>query len=156
MPIAMEYVSPTEILAIVRNSLSEIPVFAEALETFGEQNGVPSTVIFNFNLAVDELLTNIINYGYDDDAADHQIRMHVLIENDVMSIEIVDDARAFNPLTAAEPDVGAPMHERPIGGLGVHLVRTMMDDVTYAYRDSCNVLKISKAFQPQAETNAQS
>ena len=110
-----------------RNELENI--FA-AVEGMADQEAWPPELVFRVNLALEELVLNIMDYGYDEGV--HEIEITLTSEADALTIEIVDGGRPFDPLKdAPEPDVNAPIEDRPIGGLGVHLVRTMMDQMHY-------------------------
>ena len=95
------------------------------------------------NLAVDELLTNTISYGYDDDG-EHRIEFVLRREGGALMIEIADDGRAFDPLQVPTPDMGASRQDRAAGGLGIYLVRKPMDGVTYRRQDGRNVVMLTK------------
>ena len=88
-------------------------------------------------------MTNIISYAYDDDA-DHYVMVRVALDRDVVSVRVEDDGRAFNPLDAAPPDLRLGADERPIGGLGVHIVRSVMDTLEYQRENERNVLIMTK------------
>ncbi len=103
---------------------------AAAVEEIGEQESWSPDLIFRVHLALEEMGLNIINYGHDDGV--HEIEFTVASEAETITIEISDDGRPFDPLNDAPvPDVSAALQDRPIGGLGVHLVRTMMDELRY-------------------------
>jgi anti-sigma regulatory factor (Ser/Thr protein kinase) len=127
----------------IPNRLAEIEKAARLIETFGETHGLPPEVVFNFNLALDEILTNIISYAYDDEA-DHRVKVHVTLDCDVVSVRVEDDGRAFNPLDAKRPDIRLGIDERPIGGLGVHIVRSVMDALEYRRENGRNIFIMSK------------
>jgi anti-sigma regulatory factor (Ser/Thr protein kinase) len=95
------------------------------------------------NLVLDEVITNIIDYGYDDQA-EHEIRVTMAVEGDRLTIEVEDDARPFDPLKAAPPDLDLPLEERPVGGLGIHIMRSLMDAVEHQRRNDRNVLTMQK------------
>ena len=95
------------------------------------------------NLVLDELVTNIIDYGFDDTGR-HEIRVTMAVEGGTLTIEVEDDARAFDPLAAAPPDLTLALEDRPVGGLGIHIVRTVMDTVEYQRRDGHNILTMRK------------
>ena len=100
------------------------------VEKIGEQEDWPPELVFRVNLALEELGLNIINYGHDEGL--HEIEFTVTSQAEAVTIEISDDGRPFDPLSDAPvPDVSASIEDRRIGGLGVHLVRTMMDDLRY-------------------------
>ena len=146
MPIDIASGTPETLTATVRNELSEIALLAKELDEFGVRNNVPANVIHNFNMALEELLTNVISHGYAESNQDCEIKVSVVVADGTMTARIEDDARAFNPLTVSQPDIGAAIEKHPCQGLGIHLVRTVVDSVTYKRRDERNCLTISKAF----------
>lgn len=124
---------------IVKNQLTEIARIAEAIETHGKAHEWHIQWITNINLSLDELVTNVISYGYDDDKA-HEIHISLRERDDgALVVEIVDDGAPFDPFTeATEPNVHAVLEQRPIGGLGVYLVKSLIDHVHYERRDGHN------------------
>lgn len=132
------------------NELEEIAVAAAEIESFCEARGLPPSVAYAVNLSVDELLTNTISYGYDDDAR-HLIAVAVRMEEDALVVEISDDGAPFDPSDAPEPDTEASLEDRPIGGLGVFLVRQMMDDVAYRREAGRNVVTLTKRIAGRAD-----
>ena len=125
------------------NRLEEIGRLAEAVEAFGAARQLPDAVIFAFNLALDEVVTNIISYAFPD-VQEHPIDVRLSLAGDVMQAEIIDAGRPFNPIDVPAPDLDAPVEERRIGGLGIHLVREMMDTLEYAREGDRNILRLSK------------
>lgn len=110
---------------------------AAVVEEIGEQESWSPGLIFRINLALEELGLNIINYGHDEGV--HEIQFTVISNDDTITIEVSDDGRPFDPLNDAPvPDVSAALEDRPVGGLGVHLVRTMMDELSYRRADGRN------------------
>jgi serine/threonine-protein kinase RsbW len=93
---------------------------------------------------LDEVVANIINHGYDD-TAEHQIRVTLAFDGSELGIRVEDDGRAFDPLQAPPPDLDLPLEERPVGGLGIHIVRSVMDAVEYQRDGDRNVLIMKKA-----------
>ena len=87
-------------------------------------------------------MTNAINYGYDDDAR-HEIKITGREQNDALVVTLTDDGRAFNPFAdAPQPDLSADVAARKVGGLGVHLVRELIDEVAYQRRDAMNIVTL--------------
>ena len=127
----------------IANDLAELTRVAESVDEFCAAQDLPPDCSFKLNIALEELLTNTISYGYDDGQR-HEIALDVALDNDDLIAELSDDARAFDPLQAPPPDLDSPIEDRRIGGLGVHLVKTMMDEVSYAYRDSRNHVRLRK------------
>ena len=122
----------------LKNDLSELARVAEALESLGTSHGWPAKWILNLNLSLDELITNTVSYGYRD-TDEHEIRLTLTEQNGSLVVVLEDDGIAFDPFTAApDPDLDAGVEERRIGGLGVHFVKTLMDEVAYERVDGCN------------------
>ena len=130
------------------NDLGELPDIAERIDAFCAAADVDSGIAYAVNLALDELLTNIVSYGYPDEDA-HRIEIAVRRDGGALVVTIVDDSIAFDPRQVPEVDTEAPLHERDPGGLGLLLVNTMMDDVDYRREDGRNVTILTKG--PAAE-----
>ena len=103
-----------------------------SVEELGVRESWPDSLTFKVNLVLEELGLNILSYGGQEEDQNPEIEIVLISEEDSLTIEVVDDGRPFNPLQDAEmPDVEALLGDRPIGGLGVHLVKTLMDDLSY-------------------------
>jgi anti-sigma regulatory factor (Ser/Thr protein kinase) len=130
-------------VAEIKNDMAEIARVTSRIEEFGKRQQLPKEFVFQFVLAFDELLTNIISYGFLDGGS-HKITASMAFEGDRLEAEIVDDGIAFNPLARPTPDLDASVEERKVGGLGIHFVRTVMDSVHYRRQDGHNHLKMMK------------
>ena len=107
------------------------------------------------NTVLDELLSNIISYAFDDDA-DHEIDIRVELAGPRLSITIADDGTPFDPFALPDPDTTLPLDERSVGGLGIHLVRKVMDEASYERVGPNNVVTLVKRLEePLADTKAQ-
>ncbi len=126
------------------NRLEEIGRLAAAVEAFGAAHQLPDAVIFAFNLSLDEVVTNVISYAFTD-VQEHPIDVRLRLMGDVLEAEVTDSGRPFNPIDVPTPDLDAPIDERRIGGLGVHLVREMMDSLEYKREHGRNVLRLTKS-----------
>ena len=124
---------------VLRNDLSELKRMSEAVSAWCKGNGVSAAVEFHVNLALDEIVSNSIRYGWKD-GGEHQLDVRIFLLEDELRLEVEDDATPFNPLEAPPPDISSPLEERPIGGLGVHLVRQIMDELAYRRLDGKNLL----------------
>ena len=127
----------------VRTDLSEIGRIADEDEAFCEQRGLGAGIAHAVNLSLDELLTNTISYGYDD-ASGHVIDIELATHADRLTIVLRDDARAFDPTQAPAPDLDADIDDRALGGLGIHFVHSLMDEVRYRRADGHNLLTLTK------------
>ena len=126
------------------NDLQEIVAAASKIDSFCEEQGLTPQIAYAVNLSVDEILTNTISYGYDDDEQ-HRIGLTLRMEAGTLVVEIADDGRAFDSSLTSEPDVESSLEERALGGLGLFLVQQMMDDVTYQRRDALNLITLKKS-----------
>ena len=115
----------------IRNSLTEIARVASLVEELASAQALPAASVWPLNVALDEVLSNIINYGHTDADA-HEIQVRVSLEHGLVVAEVEDDGQPFDPLAAPAPTFDAPLEERPIGGLGIHIVRNLMTEVSYA------------------------
>jgi len=130
----------SEVIAVeLKNQLSEIERLARIVDDFGRRHGIEAQIIYNMKLALDEILTNIISYAYDD-AKEHIIVIRLSLDQEKWTVEVEDDGRLFNPLNAPEPDTKQLLGERPIGGLGIHLVRKLIDELEYRRQNDRNIL----------------
>ena len=100
------------------------------IDRVGREYAVPSEVLTNLRIALDEVVTNIVKYAYRDGAS-HDITIHCEIRDGRLETTVEDDGVAFDPLLAPRPDLAAPLATRDVGGLGVHFVRNLMSAVIY-------------------------
>lgn len=128
---------------VATNQLSELERVSHLVDAFGNTHGVAPKTIFEINVAIDEVLTNIISYAYPD-GGDHEIIVHLSLTNGEFVVAVEDDGRPFNPLDLKLPDLDQSLAERPIGGLGIHLVRKVMDRLEYRREQDKNVFVMVK------------
>ena len=130
--------SAPALVLTLRNDLSELARIAEVIEAHGESCDWPMKWILNLNLSLDELITNIVSYAYQD-SEEHEIHVTLTERNGSLVTVLEDDGMAFDPFTMVpEPDLDADVEERRIGGLGVYFVKTLMDEATYERLDGRN------------------
>jgi sigma-B regulation protein RsbU (phosphoserine phosphatase) len=127
----------------LHNKLWELDRFNQTLTEFGRQHGLSDKVMHDLNLALEEILTNIITYGYTD-SREHEIGVRLNVRPGEVKAAVEDDGRPFNPLEAPEPDTTKSVEERTIGGLGIHLVRKLTDGLDYKRQADRNILTIRK------------
>ena len=131
------------LLLHVRNAMDAIGPANDAAEAWLTEKEAPADVSFLVSLALEEVVTNCIKYGYDDEV-EHTIDVSLSYSNGALTMVIADDGHEFNPLDAPPPDLSLAIEDRPIGGLGIHLLRELSDDVTYERRDGINRLTLTK------------
>jgi anti-sigma regulatory factor (Ser/Thr protein kinase) len=125
------------------NHRSEVERLTRLVEQFGETNGLAADDVHGINLLLDEVVINIIAHGYDDEC-EHPILVTLLLENGVLAIRVEDDGRPFNPLDAPAPNLDLPIEERPIGGLGIYIARSIADQMEHRREAGRNVLTMTK------------
>lgn len=126
------------------NDLREIAGVAARVDEFCSARDVAPEAAYAVNLSIDELLSNTIGHGYEDDES-HRIAVIVRLEGEALVVVMVDDGAAFDPTQAPEPDIEAPLEDRDPGGLGLLLVNRTMDRVDYQRRAGCNVVTLTKS-----------
>lgn len=136
----------------VLNNLNVVPEVIQWAEEFCNQHHVSRNTMLSMLVAVEEILVNIISYGYED-GRDHEIRIELSCKEGKITAAFTDDGKPFNILEMETPDITAPADDRPIGGLGIHLTRSMMDEVNYKREEGKNVLILRKKSNPSKEFN---
>ena len=121
------------------NEPSAVPRTAEQVEAFCRDRNIAGPIAYKFNLALDETLTNAISHAFGDGGR-HQIDVNVENRDGYLTATVSDDGTPFDPLAHPPPDVHAAVEDRKIGGLGIHLLRTLMDTVAYRRHDGRNHL----------------
>ena len=124
--------------------LKEIERLNRIVRQFGDLHEVPSRALYAVNLALDEVVTNVVRHGYDDVPSGEEFVACLTAVAGELTTEVQDGGKEFNPLDAPTPDLTAPLDERTLGGLGVHLVRSLMDRVEYRRENGKNVLTMRK------------
>jgi serine/threonine-protein kinase RsbW len=114
------------------------------IEAFSHARGVGDADIARILIAVEELVTNIVRYGYAPGQEPGSARITLRLDGNRFAIGITDDSRAFDPFTAPEPDLDSPVEARRIGGLGLYIVKALMDETSYRRDGSHNVVEISR------------
>ena len=132
----------------LKSDLSELDSLCQNLETFGNRFGLSKKLIFEINLALDELFTNIISYGFKD-GKEHIVKVTLTPENDELCLCIEDDGKPFNPIEFETPDVSCSVEECKIGGLGIHIMKKLMDEVCYARCENKNMLTLKKKIETE-------
>lgn len=109
-----------------------------------ESAGCSMKTQIQIDVAAEEIFVNIANYAYDSDGGMATVRINIDDCTKRVEIAFIDEGIPYNPLERTDPDVTLSVEERPIGGLGVYMVKKSMDEVTYDYREGKNILTIIK------------
>ena len=128
---------------LVDNQMSDLARVVAFLEELGEEWELSVQQVLSLNLVLEEALTNIFLYGYDDNDQ-HSIEINFGIEGDQLTISLIDDGQPYDPTLKADPDITLTGEERPIGGLGIFLIKKIMDKVEYERKTNKNILILTK------------
>jgi PAS domain S-box-containing protein len=132
----------------IKNHPDGISVVDKKFAAFAEASNIPKVIARKIRLACDELLNNTISYAYKDDA-EHSISVDMELTAECLRVTVTDDGDLFNPFEHEAPDTGASLEEREIGGLGIHLVRNLMNKVTYQRQAEKNVVTLLKYLEDE-------
>ena len=127
----------------LKSNLSELKLLCSHLEDYGRMMELSRKCLFEINLGLVELFTNIISYGFED-KSEHQIKFTFAKDNDKLVVKMEDDGVPFNPLEVETPDMSQDLDSINIGGMGIHLVKKMMDDIDYQRAEGKNRLVLTK------------
>lgn len=131
---------------VLKNDSYELGRLAAAFDEFADRHNVGDEARFQLQLCLEEMVLNVINYGFDDEG-EHEIHVDLdfRIDSRTVTVNILDDGRRFDPLEQVpEPDLDATLEDRTVGGLGVHFVRKFMDDASYRHVEGKNRLTLTK------------
>jgi anti-sigma regulatory factor (Ser/Thr protein kinase) len=128
---------------IIENRIEELSALAQKIEQLGEKWDLLSPVTMKINLVLEEALSNIIYYAFEDNEI-HKIEILLKNQDNMLTIEIIDDGIPFDPLSHEQPDITLQAEERPVGGLGIFLISKIMDTVQYSRINNFNILTLKK------------
>jgi serine/threonine-protein kinase RsbW/sigma-B regulation protein RsbU (phosphoserine phosphatase) len=123
----------------VANELAALPRVAADLEAFCRRHDIPFRDVNRFNLALEEVLTNAISYGFPAGGR-HEIDVSIRYGDGILQATVSDDGMPFDPTTQTAPNLGAPVEQRAVGGLGIHLLREVTEAIDYRRDGGRNVL----------------
>ena len=128
---------------ILANDISEINKLSQFIDEIGEEFSLTPDIIFNLNLVLEEAVVNIINYAYPKE--EHQsIYLSAKLQDSSIVFVLTDTGKEFDPTMAPEADITLSAEDRPIGGLGIFLIRQIMNQVKYERIEGKNVLTLEK------------
>ena len=125
------------------NRIDELSRISSFLEECADQWGMSMPVTMSLNLVLEEAFTNVVQYAYTD-KNEHEIDLIVEKNGNELEIMLIDDGEPYDPTEQKEPDINLSAEERPIGGLGIFLIKKTMDDVKYFRKDEKNHLVMVK------------
>lgn len=127
--------------AVVHDTRVSLQEALKSLAAFANFHHLPDTTLYHAQVVVDEVVTNVFSHGRAV-AGKGRVEVSARLEDACLEIGLVDDGAPFNLLAATEPDVTQEIAQRPIGGLGIHIVRSLVSEIEYERRDGRNRLRV--------------
>lgn len=127
----------------IENQLEQLTLVASFVEELCEELGLDASLVFNLNLVLEEAMTNVIMYAFPE-GGKHELELTAATEGGTLSLVVKDSGIAFDPTAVPDADVTLTAEERPIGGLGIFLIRQIMDELNYERVDEYNILTMKK------------
>jgi len=112
---------------------------------FVSEQGIAADDAARIMILLEELITNLMKYGYTDRAEPGVVEIALALDGSLLEIEFIDDGCAFDPSAGPLPELDEPLEERPVGGLGLHLLRSLTEVVRYERRNNKNVIRLSRS-----------
>lgn len=146
---------PQRLTLRMDGDLESLSSAARDLESFMEKSGAPQRDRYVVSLAFEELATNVVKYGFDEGSEPQPVDISLEAGPEALTLTLTDSGREFNPLESEEPELDAPVEDREVGGLGLHLVRRMADSLSYKRENDRNILTVSVKRKPGGEEATQ-
>ncbi len=125
-------------------TVENIGPMLEFIGSYLDSLNCPMKAQVQLNIAADELLSNIARYAYQPSVGPVTVCAEVMREPLAVVLTFIDRGRPFDPLKSTDPDISLSSDERELGGLGIYIVKKSMDEITYAYQEGRNILRIRK------------
>ncbi len=149
--LALTYFSPNRMsdakkTIVLRNDIREMSRIIDAITHIADSVSCPPVVVHDVTLAMEEIFSNIVFYGFGDDL-DHHITLHLAVEGDAMILTLQDEGIPFNPLNVQIGRRDKPLEERDKGGMGITLAKNLMDQMEYRRERGKNILRMEKRYR---------
>lgn len=139
-------VKPQRHILVIRNEVKQISKLADFVSTIANIKHLSEGEEMNLNLALEEAVTNVVLYAYPKDT-EGSVELEAALNGDSLEFTLTDSGKPFDPTAAPQANIDLSVEERPIGGLGIHLVRHIMDEVTYRREGGKNILTMIKKLE---------
>ncbi len=127
----------------IKTEARELIILCSEVHQFLETNLMPDEVLYKLDLSVEEMVTNVVKYGYNPPSAENEVRIKVeILPKQSVTLTIEDSGHEFDPVAFDEPDTSGTIAEREVGGMGIHLTRNMCDNMHYKREENKNILTV--------------
>lgn len=130
---------------ILTNNIEQINFLHDFVDSIGDELNLSPALTLNLNLALEEIVSNVILYAYPTESSENKIFIEFTKSESILKFIITDCGKPFDPTTKDEPDITLEAVDRPIGGLGIFLVKQIMDDIAYSRENGMNKLVLYKS-----------
>lgn len=130
-------------LLTLNNDVQQVELLADYIDAIADEGGLDPALAMSLNLALEEAVANVILYAYPE-GSQGTVDILTTVDNGLLTFVISDSGKPFDPTVQADADITLGVEERPIGGLGIYLVRQIMDTVVYERREGQNILTLTK------------
>jgi sigma-B regulation protein RsbU (phosphoserine phosphatase) len=149
--LALTYFSPHRVgdtikTIVLKNDIREMSRITDAISRVADSASCPPVVVHDVTLAMEEIFSNIVFYGFGDNM-DHNITLHLSIEEDALILTLQDEGIPFNPLNVQVGRQNKPLEERDKGGMGIILAKNLMDQMEYRRERGKNILRMEKQYR---------
>lgn len=134
---------PQTTRVVIRNDAADLATLTTAMERVGVEHGVPEKSLFQLQIALDEMVSNVIKYAWPEGGT-HDIEVRIAIRSDGVEVEIIDDGRMFDPRDAPRRDKPPPGQRPQPGGVGVQMTKQLVDRISYTRMGNCNHTTLTK------------
>jgi anti-sigma regulatory factor (Ser/Thr protein kinase) len=128
---------------VIRNRIADLTTLTAAMERVAAEHGMPETSLFQLQVALDEIVSNVVKYAWPE-ADTHDIDIHITVRSKGVEVEIIDEGRMFDPRYAPKRDKPLPGQRPQPGGVGVQMTKQLVDRIGYARIDHRNHTKLTK------------
>ena len=132
-----------ETVVLSNNQSSELDLLDDLLDRFGKRGRLPAATMAELRIVCDEIVSNVIAHAHPQ-SGQHDLELRLELTGRRLVVTVSDDGRSFDPLAVAPPDTTLPLEQREVGGLGIHLVKSLTDEATYRRQGGCDVTTLVK------------
>jgi serine/threonine-protein kinase RsbW len=130
---------------VIRNHIADLAVLTAAMERVGAEHSMPEKSLFQLQVALDEVVSNVIKYAWPEGGT-HEVEIHITAQSDRIEVEIIDDGRMFDPRNVPKRDKPRSGRKPRPGGLGLQMTRQLVDCIGYARRGNRNHTTVTKFY----------